>query len=304
MRYSRFKKRKTQKRYAYILTIGVLLFGAIYFGLAGAAGNFISGILSNYISDMYPFTPPVEPVDETEPKQDEQESAEPITTQQPQDMLTDSLSIDPFLLSAVQIGAFSNKDNAEIMSLQSQLSGGAGFILHDEFYRVLAAAYTQAAYASDTKLKLNSQGFESRIYTLSYPGASIEITAHSDKVENVKAAFSALQERTASIEGIIRSLEDEQTDAQSAIASITTIKEEFGEKLAILQAYQIPQQNGYVLEGLNELYEKAVEDLDAVVNEGTRQGDLAILSKIRYTYIGMIYDFKQYMERITADKGE
>jgi len=41
-----------------------LLFGAVYFSLADAADNFISGIPSNYISDMYPFAPPVEPVND------------------------------------------------------------------------------------------------------------------------------------------------------------------------------------------------------------------------------------------------
>lgn len=75
-------------------------------------------------------------------------------------------------------------------------------------------------------------------------------------------------------------------------------------KLYTLNKYRIPQPDVFVLDGLIGLYEKAIEGFALVVSEKNTDDHIAILSKIRYNYISMIYDFKLYMEQITDRKGE
>jgi hypothetical protein len=303
MRYTRLKKKKSQKKYVMVLVMAALLFAMVYFGLAGLIGSFISGLLYNFISDVNP--PEQQETkdlmenqlqDEIEPSENEQ--------QQAQNIITDDLVIEALTLNAVQVGAFANRENAEKLAMQSQIAGGAGFILLDHFYRVITAAYTDIKDAENAKEVLETQGFESGIYTISYPGASIEVTASSEKVQDVKEAFTILIDGRNAIAKITTEIGKEEIKTVDAIDRIRIIKTGLENKLTILEKYKITQQNVYVLDGLINLYEKAIEDLALVLSEDNIDNHIAILSKIRYTYISMIYDFKLYMEQLTDRKGE
>lgn len=302
MRYTRFKKKKNRKKYTIVLIMAALLFAMVYFGLAGLIGSFISGLLNSFISDTNPadIQDPKDGLeeqlpDENEPSQNDQ--------QQLQNVITDSLEIEAFSLNALQIGAFASRENAEKLAMQSQITGGAGFILFDQFYRVITAAYIDNNDASNVKEVLDTQGFESRIYLISYPGASIEITASAEKVRDIKEAFTILnsgRNETAQITGELGKGEIKTADA---IVRIRTLKTDLEGKLSVLNEYKIAQRDVYVLDGLIELYDKAIKDLALILSENNIDNHIAILSKIRYTYISMIYDFKLYMEQLTVRKG-
>ena len=139
MRYTRFRKKKSQKKYVIVLIMAALLFVMLYFGLAGLIGSFISGLLNNFISDVNPpeQEDPPDALEEQLTDGIEQSDAE---RQQIQNIISDSLDIEALMLNAVQIGAFASRENAEKLAMQSQITGGAGFILFDQFYRVMAAA--------------------------------------------------------------------------------------------------------------------------------------------------------------------
>jgi len=303
MRYSRFGKKKSQKKYMIVLTMALLLFAMVYFGLAGLIGSFISGLLNNFISD-------VNPPEQQDTKDALQERpldvAEPSVTEreQTQDIITDSLEIEASILNAVQIGAFASRENAEKLAMESQITGNAGFILLDQFWGVMTAAYADIQDADRAKSALDAQGFESRIYPISYPGVSLEITASFEKVQNIKEAFEILNDGKAAIAQTKNGLEKEEIKATDANDRIRTIKTSLENKLSVINEYRIPQQDVYVLDGLIGLYENAIEDLSLVLNENNIDNHIAILSKIRYTYISMTYDFKLYMEQLTDRKGE
>lgn len=302
MRYTRFKKKKSQKKYVIVLAMAALLFAIVYFGLAGLIGSFISGLLNNFISDVYP----PEQQDTQDPLEEQSpERIEPTEADQEQigNVITDRIEIEALMLSAIQIGAFASRENAEELALQSQITGSAGFILFDQFYRVVTAAYADSTDAETSKSALDTQGFESTIYPISYPGASIEVTASFEKVQSIKDAFTFLNDGKDAIAQIINEIEKEEIITADAYDRVRTINTSLQNKLSILNEYKIPQQDVYVLDGLIELYEKAIGDLTLVLNEDNIDNHIAILSKIRYTYIRMIYDFKLYMEQITDRKG-
>jgi hypothetical protein len=188
--------------------------------------------------------------------------------------------------------------------MQSKTIGGAGFILFDQFYRVIIAAYSDSQGAENAQQVLDAQGFESRMYPISYPGASIEITASTEKVQDVKEAFTILNDGRDEVAQIANELGREEIKDTEAIVRIRTIKTGFENKLSMLNEYKITQRDVYVLNGLIKLYEKAIEDLALILNDNNIDNHIAILSKIRYTYISMIYDFKLYMEHLTNRKGE
>ena len=122
-------------------------------------------------------------------------------------------------------------------------------------------------------------------------------------MQNIKEAFGILNAGKAAIAQTKNGLEKEEIKTADANDRIRTIKTSLENKFSIINEYKIPQQEVYVLDGLIDLYENAIEDLTLLLSEDNIDNHIAILSKIRYTYISMIYDFKLYMEQITDRKG-
>jgi hypothetical protein len=305
MRYSRLK-RKNRRRYTSVLLLGLLLFLAVYIGSASAAGNFISRIVTSFLGSFantnqgeddasvrVPDTQLTVPdkADETPDESPNESSSQKVTEQ---------LDIAPFNLYAIQLGAFTSKENAEVAARELQAKGGAGYILNDKYFRLLAMGYASETDAQKVKQQLEKEGIESQIYSIAVPGVNMEITASADKVSNVKSAFSLWIEKTRALEDIVKRLDTSAISVEDAKKGIEATIGAFNSTLEQLKAYSATQESNHILAGLQELYQKGIESLNGIF-AGNVVNRVATSSKIKYTYIDMVYRYKQYIDTITGE---
>jgi len=305
MRYSRLK-RKNRRRYTSVLLLGLLLFLAVYIGSASAAGNFISRIVTSFLGSFantnqgeddasvrVPDTQLTVPdkADETPDESPNESSSQKVTEQ---------LDIAPFNLYAIQLGAFTSKENAEVAARELQAKGGAGYILNDKYFRLLAMGYASQADAQKVKQQLEKEGIESQIYSILVPGVNMEITASADKVSSVKSAFSMWIDRTKALEDMVKNLDTSAISVEDAKKGIEATIGAFNSTLEQLKAYSATQESNHILAGLQELYQKGIESLNGIF-AGNVLDRVATSSKIKYTYIDMVYRYKQYIDSITDE---
>lgn len=306
MRYSRLKRRN-RRRYTSALLLGLLLFLVVYIGSASAAGNFISRMVTSFLGsfvgtnqgkdDASVQVPDTQLTvrDKSEGKSDN-ESTDGSSSQK----VTEQLDIAPFNLYAIQLGAFTNKENAEAAAKELQAKGGAGYILNDKYFRLLAMGYASEADAQKVKQQLQKEGIESQIYSISVPGVNLEITASAGKVNSIKSAFSMWIDKVRTLEDMVKNLDTSAISMEDARKDIEAIVDAFNSTLEQLKAYSATQESNHILVGLQELYQKSIESLNEIfaVNVVDR---VATSSKIKYTYIDTVYMYKQYIDSITGE---
>ncbi len=301
MRYSRLKRRN-RRRYTSMILLGLLLFLAVYIGSASAAGNFISRIVTSFLGS---FTSTNQGEDDASVQAPNTQLTVPNKTDKTPNegssqKVTEQLDIAPFNLYAIQLGAFTNKENAEVAAKELQAKGGAGYILNDKYFRLLAMGYASEADAQKIKQQLEKEGIESQIYSISAPGVNMEITASADKVNSVKSAFSLWIDKTKALEGIVKNLDTSAISVEDARKDIEAMVGAFNSTLEQLKAYSATQESNHILAGLQELYQNSIESLNGIFAENVVDR-VATSSKIKYTYIDMVYKYKQYMDKITSE---
>ncbi|MFO7153600.1 MAG: SPOR domain-containing protein [Caldicoprobacter oshimai] len=301
MRYSRLKRRN-RRRYTSMILLGLLLFLAVYIGSASAAGNFISRIVTSFLGS---FTSTNQGEDDASVQAPNTQLTVPNKTDKTPNegssqKVTEQLDIAPFNLYAIQLGAFTNKENAEVAAKELQAKGGAGYILNDKYFRLLAMGYASEADAQKVKQQLEKEGIESQIYSISAPGVNMEITASADKVNSVKSAFSLWIDKTKALEGIVKNLDTSAISVEDARKDIEAMVGAFNSTLEQLKAYSATQESNHILAGLQELYQNSIESLNGIFAENVVDR-VATSSKIKYTYIDMVYKYKQYMDKITSE---
>lgn len=301
MRYSRFRKQRSQQRYMIVLTIGLLLFGVIYFFSAGFAGKSISEILVPILGSGNK--------QEEEALEDLKEQPELILPQNQdenqeniREKVVENLRIDPSKLYAIQIGAFNSRENAEIASRELQGMGGAGYIIEDNYFRVLAVGFPQEGDAQKVVDQLKTDGIESRIYEISIPGVNMEITASPEKVEGIKSSFSLWQEKTEQTRKTFEELDNQRITLETALVNIRGIRDELAQQLDMIKNYTATQESNGILTGIQEIYKAALSNIDDIVNGGINHR-VAFSSRLKYNNMYMVFLFKDYMEQITKHRG-
>lgn len=295
MRYSRLQRRKAKHRYAAFLVVAVLLMGGIYVLSAGTAGRFLGSLIGSLLS-------PGDPAGGTAPTQTPAVTDTPTLTlpnpTEDAEKITETIQALPLYMRAIQMGAFNDGENARAFGLEIQARGGAGYVVHDAFYRVLAMGFASEEDAHTVQQQLKEDEIESSIYKISAPGANLQITATRANVAAIKGAYGAWEETFRALETIIMDLDSGRitsSEAHKQAAERGAQVEEVRQELAALSKNQ---ESNVILSGLADLYQKGSEAFSAVISENPLNR-VAISSKIKYTYIDMILQYKQYMEGIT-----
>lgn len=304
MRYSRLKRQKGQKRYITGVMALLLIFGGLYIASTAAAGNFISKLLSPVLNSIGGIQDELNPSDTADNSEDldltvpsdftdgEQQNNDNLTTK-----ITEKVKIMPLTMSAIQIGAFSNKENADISASELQSKGGAGYIIDDNFFRVIAMGFLDSADASIVKTQLEQEGIECRLYNISYPGADMQITASEKNVEEIKQNFLFWYNQYNEIEEVIKDLDKDVISVEAAFNRISKIREGLEQHYEKLKLLSATQESSHILKGLLELYQSEVSIFDGIIKE-TSINKVVISSKLKYTYIDMVYKYKKYMDSI------
>jgi len=292
MRYSRIRKKNSKKRYATVALIFLLTLTMIYLISAGSLGKVVSNLISLLLSEE----------DDNRPE-DLNEMPEliiPDKKQEPDrlEKITDSLKANALNMYAIQIGAFTDEKNAKVLASELKDRGGAGYILKDDFYRVLAVGFQSEDDARKVKNELDSSGLEAHIYKLSTAGADMRITATEEYVEKISNAYSLWEEEYLSLEEIIIQLDSDVLSPIAAYDIIKTKKNRMADIKQELIEISGNQNNNFILSELISLYEKSCASLDKILSN-EMSDKVAISSEIKYTNIEMFILYRDYMKQIT-----
>ncbi len=298
MRYSRLKKRRKKKRYAKLFLIALLILGILYVVSAGKLGKFVSRLVSPIInqkgnSDGTDEVSKAEPIlTVPEDKLDSKGGDEKDTSKVTKNIKANSLS-----MFTIQMSAFTDEKNANEFAKQLQSKGGAGYVLNDEFHRVLAVGFQKEEDAKKVKEQLKADGIESHVYPISSSGADMKITAVKANIDAIQSAYGMWEEKYVALEKVIRDLDSDVIPAADACGQMEKIKKEMVRKRDELKAMNAKQDNNAVLSGLVSLYESGIKSFDGILSQNSSD-KVAISSKIKYTHIEMVMRYKEYMAQI------
>jgi hypothetical protein len=297
MRYTRFKRKRTNKRYAAFFLISLLIIAIIYIASVGTIGKFISGIISPILAS---FDKGEANMTDEQGESDEPSLAIPDNNVAENAIkITDTIETSPMSICAIQMGAFTDETNAISFGDMIKSKGAAGYVMEDNFYRVLAMGYLAEEDARIVREQLKDDGIESHIYKISAPGVKMQISATEANVNAIKDAFATWEEKFKGMEDVIFKLDKGQistVDAYDTIEAYNITMTDIYNELAGLAANQ---ENNAILDGLAGLYSSTSSALSDIM-ELNSSDKVAFSSKIKYTYIDMLMKYKQYMEKITG----
>lgn len=306
MRYSRIRRARNQRRYISLVIIIFLILGGIYFFTAGTMGKYISG----FIAPILKSKQETDQLDQKEPSYNEdmeltlpdsngQDDSQAANNQEEDaSKTTETVKVNAMNFFGIQMGAFNSKENAQAVGDQLKAKGGAGYILDDQYSRVIAMMFLNENDAATVIQQLKNNSIEAQMYELKCPGVEMEITATGTKIEGIKSIFSLIQEKFGDIENTIKDLDNDKITIEIAINRLDQIKNEIIDKIELLNQYSATQEGNKVLSGLKNFLTVQVDNLDQII-QGSMSEKVAISSKIKYTYIDMIVKYKEYMEQIT-----
>ena len=305
MRYSRIRRARNQRRYISLVIMIFLILGGIYFFTAGTMGKYISG----FIAPILKSKEETDQLDQKEPYDDDMELTLPDSNGQDDSQAannqeenasktTETVKVQAMNFFGIQMGAFNSKENAQAVGDQLKAKGGAGYILNDQYSRVIAMMFLSQNDAATVIQQLSNNSIEAQMYELKCPGVEMEITATGPKIEGIKSIFSLLQEKFGDIENTIKDLDNDKITTEIAINRLNEINDEITSKIEMLNQYSATQEGNKVLSGLKNFLTDQADNLDQII-QGNMSDKVAISSKIKYTYIDMIVKYKEYMEQIT-----
>ena len=293
MRYSRVRKSQS-KRYAAVLMVILLTFVILYIGFAGTLGKYVSQWILPFINgednDKLPGKTTDDPV--LTPPDNSQEPASDVTK------VTEAIKANALTLHTIQMGAFTDLNNAESYAQDLRAQGGAGYILKDDFYRVLAVAFKTEEDARKVKTELAGNNLESHIYKLATAGAEMNITATEENVSTIRSSYEIWEKNFWSLEQLLIDLDSSKITTSEAYDRVSLMKADMEEREETLRKKNSSQNNNIILSGLVTLYEKGNGSLDKILSQNS-YNKVAISAEIKYTYIDMLTQYKDYMDQIT-----
>lgn len=285
-----------------MLIIGLLVFGGIYIVTAGGIGK----IISNIVTPILESRPPDNGVD---PEGQQKESGEipPKNTELalPEELkkdeepkITETIKVESMRFYGIQMGAFSSQDNAHVDAKEIQGKGGAGYIIEDQYFRVIAMAFMGEQDADTVQKQLKEQKVEVQKYELLCPGVNMEITASREKVEGIKTSFNLWREKIQLLESVIKDLDNNRVTVEIVMNRLRETKNAMVTQMEEIKRYSATGESNQVLGGLQDLFEQQIQNIDNIISENI-SNQVAISAKIKYTYIDIIFRYKQYIEQIT-----
>ena len=299
MRYSRVRRKRRQRNYARIFIIGLLLFIVLYVVSAGAIGKYLSGIIASRLGDMDEDSG-LDGMDKdeiVEPKENADGSKTHESDNKEIKKITETIKVEPLTIYTIQLAAFSTEENAREFAVAIKDRGGGGYIIEDKYFRVLAVGYIGEDDINKVKTQLEEENIKCEIYKISCPGANMQVTASKEKVEGVNAAFSLWQTKLKDLEDVVKDVDSKNITEEAAYARLREIKLAMEETLVKLNDYKAAEGSSAILTGLEDMCKLGVESFDGLL-DGNNVNGVVFSSKIKYTYIDMVYIYKKYMEDI------
>lgn len=202
---------------------------------------------------------------------------------------------------AIEMVNFTDMNSAKVYSQELRLMGGAGYVVHDELYRVMAEVFKDKSDADKVVTRLNTSGYMARVYEIVFK--EIDYSVLPSSVRNIsKKVMKYVSDVNVKLYDVGVALAGNKIDKNKAISDLKTLRASASATLLDYESNcdnkaedeyvkKIRLQLGMVLAGLENL----CNSKDAVVG---------LLSDIRYTNIMMINTHRALCNDIQITEGK
>jgi len=257
--------------------------------------------------ELAPDSIPSAQVDPTPSPQQTQSEAEtepePEQSQVPSVPMVDrAFTIDAWSVYLVQAGAFSNPDNADDYAISMRASGGAGYVIESDYFRVMTTAFNNEYDAGQLRDTLTAQSASAQIYELSFSQMDFTVSAPEEDVEVITTALSQWPDLIKSLMTVIRRMEAGEITSQEAIVSIKEIYAQLETSKNAL-ANVAGAKNSVLVRDLSNMYTEAARILLDVLEGGELEKG-PTLARVKYAHIGMCWNYRALVEGVAQDAEE
>lgn len=193
---------KKKRKYTSFVIVAVVLGIAAYFIGAGAAGGWLA---ENVFEPVFNSSDANAEQTEEITTPDQQKTPETIDiSQSAGNQVEENITAGKLSLYTLQVGAFSDSDNATEAATEVASKGGAGYVAYDgELYRVLIAGYTDKEDALSVKDNLAQTSVDSSLFILESGTLEFVIGAGENQINAIKECFNIVPATTESLQQII-----------------------------------------------------------------------------------------------------
>lgn len=229
---------------------------------------------------------------------DAAETSTPRTSAGNEKTVTGDVELPAMECFVLQMGAYSDKNNADAQAQALQQRGAGGYVMEDAGrYRVLAAAYESQESLKQVRDQLTAEGLESASYTFNAPGSTLRVTATQSQLDGIASSFEALNTLQQDMAAAVVTFDQQQLSADKGretanalLSRLQTANEAFlasvGEENPVLQATQ---------ECFAE-YDEAISALAAY----NSQSFVDFSAKMKYTHICMAHAYATLAQEIST----
>ena len=179
----------------------------------------------------------------------------------------------------MEIATFNDVDSARITSEEIRASGGSGYVVHDDLYRVIAEVYSSEKDAESVSTNLNLVGYVTNIYLFKIE--DIEYRLLPTSVRNATKNVLKYQDiMYKSLFNTAVSLEKQEIDYTSAREDIAMLKSQISNMLIDYESSVNNKINDKYVQKVRMQISSMIGALDNLTAEGSKNDRL--LSDIRY----------------------
>jgi len=196
--------------------------------------------------------------------------------------VTDTLKFEGKKTYALQMGVYSNRDNASKQSDALQKLGAGGYIYDDGGkQRVLASAYPSESDLLTVRKRLTEEGVESSVFVFERPAVEWVVTADKEQIRLIEQALKGLLDSADALYETVYSFDSEKQSVSVGKTALTMIQTTLKNHADALTAYS---SDTVLLNRLSSTYEAVINALSDVINYDEKQTVL-FSAKMKYLYM-------------------
>ena len=156
---------------------------------------------------------------------------------------------------ALQLGAFDSEDSALALAEQFRMRGAAGYLWHQDRYRVLAAIYPTEEDARAVRTQISQQhGVDSYLCRITLPGVQVSMQGMRGQIEILQAGFLHAADLVAQLQACSLLADHSGADTAELLATLKAASEQTSLVAARIRQ-RFPEPRNACADGLLRLLE-------------------------------------------------
>ena len=196
----------------------------------------------------------------------------PLTDSFDETRTTKEITLERQAWYALQLGAFENETSATEQAQLFRKRGAAGFLWHDNRFRVLAAVYPLKDDAQRVREQLQeNHAVDSYLFEITLPELRLRLTGMKGQLDILEAAFIHADDTIAALQALSLSLDRQEISNQEAAQQIRLRSEQLYQVSARLEQRFVQPRNTAVVQLIAFFadYSEFADSLDPSVSNAT-----------------------------------